>query len=75
MYPVWSVYYLPGLYPPPANYRMKRDGLGHRLADEVKVLALHGVLHLAGYDHERSKADERRMLRKQRELMELLGPI
>jgi len=27
--------------------------LGHSAAQEVKVLLLHGVLHLAGYDHER----------------------
>jgi probable rRNA maturation factor len=26
--------------------------LGHDLATEVKVLILHGMLHLAGYDHE-----------------------
>lgn len=26
--------------------------LGHSLADEVKILILHGMLHLAGYDHE-----------------------
>ena len=26
--------------------------LGHSLATEVKVLILHGMLHLAGYDHE-----------------------
>src|SRR3974390_3640302 len=26
--------------------------LGHPLATEVKVLILHGMLHLAGYDHE-----------------------
>jgi probable rRNA maturation factor len=29
------------------------DRLGHSAAQEVKVLVLHGVLHLAGYDHER----------------------
>jgi probable rRNA maturation factor len=26
--------------------------LGHDLATEVKILILHGMLHLAGYDHE-----------------------
>ena len=26
--------------------------LGHSPAEEVKILALHGVLHLAGFDHE-----------------------
>ena len=26
---------------------------GHRRLDELKILVLHGMLHLAGYDHER----------------------
>jgi len=26
---------------------------GHTLASELKILVLHGMLHLAGYDHER----------------------
>lgn len=26
--------------------------LGHSVADEVRILVLHGILHLAGYDHE-----------------------
>jgi len=27
--------------------------LGHSVADEVRILTLHGILHLAGFDHER----------------------
>jgi len=30
---------------------------GHSLATEVKVLILHGILHLAGYDHERDQGE------------------
>src|SRR5215831_7536332 len=33
---------------------------GHAIADELKVLVLHGMLHLAGYDHE---SDNGRMAR------------
>lgn len=36
--------------------------LGHNLAQEIKILALHGILHLAGYDHER---DQGEMARKE----------
>jgi probable rRNA maturation factor len=41
---------------------------GHTLQMEVKILILHGLLHLAGYDHERDKGQMRRRetrLRKQ----------
>ena len=41
---------------------------GHTLETEVKVLILHGLLHLAGYDHERDRGQMRRresLLRKQ----------
>ena len=30
---------------------------GHTLSDELKVLILHGMLHLAGYDHERDNGE------------------
>jgi probable rRNA maturation factor len=31
--------------------------MGHSVADEVKILALHGILHLAGFDHERDHGE------------------
>ena len=41
---------------------------GGTLADEVDRLLVHGILHLAGYDHEVAPREERRMRRKEREL-------
>ncbi len=37
-------------------------------ADEVRTLLIHGVLHLLGYDHERSAAEARRMKAMERRL-------
>jgi len=43
---------------------------GHPLATEIKVLILHGLLHLAGYDHE---TDNGKMARRERLLRARLG--
>jgi probable rRNA maturation factor len=43
--------------------------LGHSVADEAKVLTLHGILHLAGLDHER---DNGQMARKEVSLRRVL---
>jgi probable rRNA maturation factor len=43
---------------------------GHPLSMEIKVLLLHGLLHLAGYDHE---TDSGRMARRERVLRGRLG--
>jgi probable rRNA maturation factor len=42
---------------------------GHSLRKEIAVLAVHGVLHLLGYDHDVPDA-EGRMKAKEREIME-----
>jgi probable rRNA maturation factor len=44
--------------------------LGHSTAEEVKILVIHGVLHLAGYDHERDNGE---MARKENRLRRSLG--
>jgi probable rRNA maturation factor len=43
---------------------------GHSLSTEIKILILHGLLHLAGYDHE---ADDGKMARRERLLRGRLG--
>ena len=43
--------------------------LGHPAVQEVKILALHGILHLAGFDHER---DNGRMARTEAKLRRAL---
>jgi probable rRNA maturation factor len=43
--------------------------LGHPIAQEIKILALHGILHLAGFDHER---DNGQMARKEATLRRAL---
>jgi probable rRNA maturation factor len=43
--------------------------LGHPVAQEIKILVLHGILHLAGLDHER---DNGQMARKEAKLRRAL---
>jgi probable rRNA maturation factor len=45
--------------------RRQAAAQGHALAVEIKVLMLHGLLHLAGYDHE---TDSGEMARREKQL-------
>ncbi|MCM3089130.1 probable rRNA maturation factor [Bhargavaea ginsengi] len=45
---------------------------GHSREREIGFLALHGFLHLLGYDH-MNEADERRMFGRQDEILESFG--
>ncbi|MGK7346124.1 MAG: rRNA maturation RNase YbeY [Candidatus Nitrospinota bacterium M3_3B_026] len=49
------------------------EKLGHSLDDEVERLLVHGVLHLAGYDHEKGGAEARRMRDREKKTLELLA--
>ena len=45
---------------------------GHEIQDELDLLAVHGTLHLLGYDDE-TTSEKVRMWREQRRVMEQLG--
>uniref|UniRef100_A0A6N2MCU4 Uncharacterized protein n=1 Tax=Salix viminalis TaxID=40686 RepID=A0A6N2MCU4_SALVM len=46
---------------------------GHTIIDEIRVLLVHGLLHLLGFDHEISEEAEAEMDKEERVLLESLG--
>lgn len=54
----------------PAAHRQAKER-GHTLARELRILVIHGYLHLLGYDHE---TDDGAMMRRQRRLVRKLLP-
>lgn len=56
----------------PVAERQARER-GHSLRREIERLLVHGVLHLAGYDHEQNEAAALRMRRKELQLLSTLG--
>ena len=53
----------------PAVAKRNARRFGRKFADEMRILILHGILHLMGYDHESDEGQmERRENRLRREL-------
>lgn len=52
--------------------REQAEEIGNTFHHEVAFLTIHSVLHLLGYDHERSPEDEEDQCRRQREIIETI---
>ena len=46
---------------------------GHSTERELALLVIHGILHLLGYDHEKTD-DENRMRAREKELLDMYSP-
>jgi probable rRNA maturation factor len=46
---------------------------GHSRARELAFLTIHGILHLLGYDHERSDADQAAMRAREEVILQQIG--
>jgi len=66
----FSASYLGDIAISPATARRNARRFGRSLSDELRILVLHGVLHLLGYDHE---TDTGRMDRVESRLRRELG--
>lgn len=55
--------------------KRQAGAFSHSLDEELLRLLIHGVLHLVGYDHERSRQQARRMQQKETELFDALTPL
>ena len=42
------------------------EELGHTVAEELKLLVIHGILHLLGYDHQEEAAARKMREREER---------
>lgn len=45
----------------------------HSLSKEIQILTIHGILHLLGYDHERSQAAWRKQTKMETEILKKMN--
>ncbi len=53
--------------------RREADAFGETFENRLTWLVTHGLLHLLGYDHERSESEEQRMSKREAELLAYLS--
>ncbi len=58
----------------PTAVRQARES-ARSIDDELAMLLVHGVLHLCGYDHERSAREAMRMSRRERAILGMISPV
>jgi probable rRNA maturation factor len=58
----------------PTAWRQAMEA-GRSLDDELAWLLVHGILHLCGYDHERSEKEARRMHRRERMVLQSIAQL
>ncbi|WVZ77247.1 hypothetical protein U9M48_025134 [Paspalum notatum var. saurae] len=52
--------------------RQQAEERGHALLDEIRILMVHGLLHLLGFDHELSEAAEAEMEKEEERILNTL---
>jgi rRNA maturation RNase YbeY len=58
----------------PTAWRQAKEA-GRSLEEELAWLLVHGILHLCGYDHERSEKEARRMHRRERMILRSIARL
>jgi len=56
----------------PEIVRREASAFHHTIREQYRFLFIHGLLHLLGYDHERSRRDEKEMFALQENILEQL---
>ena len=69
----WSAEYVGDIAISPETARRNARRMGRALPAEMRVLILHGMLHLAGFDHETDHGEMERFERRLRRRLGVVG--